>query len=203
MGRKSLEEVEQKLIAMGLKLGHVVDPRKRCELLKQIRKEIAVTNGIVYLTSECSNKGECLGTCPWIEAEIRYLDAELNNYIRSGGIFTLSKLSLANFFHSNKYEGVLPFNDKLACVKMNGKWGLIDKTGKLVKPCEYDKVYIENQHANMKKGKECFVFDSQGILEDEDLTVVFKDDLEEIEEENIDWESAFVTDIDKDMDFDF
>lgn len=69
--------------------------REKCNLLKQIRKEIAETNGIVYLTSECSYKGnDCKGTCPKCDAELRYLDAELNRLAESGTPITLRGLTL-------------------------------------------------------------------------------------------------------------
>ena len=50
--------------------------KEKCKLLKAIRREIAETNGIVYLTSECTFEGECKGTCPKCDAEIRMGDLE-------------------------------------------------------------------------------------------------------------------------------
>ena len=40
----------------------------KCKLLKQIRQRIADENDIPYVTSECSHKGACKGTCPKCEA---------------------------------------------------------------------------------------------------------------------------------------
>jgi ADP-ribosylglycohydrolase len=71
--------------------------KEKCKLLKQIRKEIAESNGIVYLTSECTFEGECLGTCPKCDAEIRYLDGELAAKTARGEKITLSGLSLSTF----------------------------------------------------------------------------------------------------------
>ena len=41
---------------------------------------------------------------------------------------------------AKKYEYIAPFSDGLAEVRLNGKSGFIDKTGKPVIPCEYDGV---------------------------------------------------------------
>jgi hypothetical protein len=71
--------------------------KEKCTLLKQIRKEIAESNGIVYLTSECTFDGECRGTCPKCDAEIRYLDDELQRKIDRGEKVTLAGLSLSTY----------------------------------------------------------------------------------------------------------
>ncbi|MHB1002010.1 MAG: WG repeat-containing protein [Armatimonadota bacterium] len=36
------------------------------------------------------------------------------------------------------YENVYDFNDDMALVERDGKWGYIDKSGREVIPCEYD-----------------------------------------------------------------
>lgn len=51
--------------------------RDKCKILKQIRSEIARQNDIDLVVSECTHKGECRGTCPRCESEVRYLEAEL------------------------------------------------------------------------------------------------------------------------------
>lgn len=48
-----------------------------CKILKDIRRQIADENGIEFITSECSHKGDCAGTCPKCEAEVRYLESQL------------------------------------------------------------------------------------------------------------------------------
>ena len=76
----------------------IVYPGKRkCELLKQIRREIAVANNIVYLTAECTHKGPCKGTCPMCDAEIKYLENELNEKAARGEKIVLSGISLNSF----------------------------------------------------------------------------------------------------------
>ncbi|MGI5874354.1 MAG: hypothetical protein ACOX8R_06820 [Bacillota bacterium] len=51
--------------------------REKCRILKQIRAEIAAANDIALVIEECPHKGECKGTCPRCEAEVRYLEREL------------------------------------------------------------------------------------------------------------------------------
>lgn len=48
-----------------------------CNILKDIRQKIADANGIAYAPHECHHEGDCPGTCPACEAEIRYLEEEL------------------------------------------------------------------------------------------------------------------------------
>ena len=51
--------------------------KQTCKILKEIRRQIAEANGIEFATSECRYKGDCLGTCPKCEAEVRYLEQQL------------------------------------------------------------------------------------------------------------------------------
>ena len=51
--------------------------KSTCKLLKSIRQQIADANGISYQPKECQHKGDCAGTCPACEEEIRYLEREL------------------------------------------------------------------------------------------------------------------------------
>lgn len=51
--------------------------KEKCEVLRQIRREIAKANDIEIETRECTHKGECQGTCPWCESEVRALAAKL------------------------------------------------------------------------------------------------------------------------------
>lgn len=51
--------------------------RNICDTLKAIRKEIADANGIEYSPEECHFKGECRGTCPKCEQEVKDLEYEL------------------------------------------------------------------------------------------------------------------------------
>ena len=58
--------------------------KQTCKILKEIRKQIAAENDIEFVTSECTHKGDCAGTCPKCEAEVRYLERELEKHQRLG-----------------------------------------------------------------------------------------------------------------------
>ena len=58
--------------------------KDKCKLLKQIRKQIAEENDIPYVVEECKHKGECKGTCPKCEADLRMLERELSLRYRLG-----------------------------------------------------------------------------------------------------------------------
>lgn len=49
-----------------------------CGVLKDIRKQVADANEIKYEPKECHHQGECRGTCPACEAEVRYIEQQLN-----------------------------------------------------------------------------------------------------------------------------
>ena len=67
--------------------------RSTCKLLKDIRQQIADANGISYQPIECHHKGDCAGTCPACEAEIRYLEGELK--ARKGNGFGMKVAGIA------------------------------------------------------------------------------------------------------------
>ncbi len=106
--------------------------KKTCKILKEIRRQIAEANDIEYVVEECQYKGDCLGTCPKCEAEVRYLEQQLHQRQLLGkavvlagvsvGMFTLSSCNL-----NNKTPGELP---KTATEEMT--------TGKSLVPVEND-----------------------------------------------------------------
>ena len=49
-----------------------------CSVLKTIRKQVADANKIKYEPRECHYEGECRGTCPACEAEVRYIEQQLD-----------------------------------------------------------------------------------------------------------------------------
>ncbi len=51
--------------------------KQTCKILKHIRQQIAIENDLFYVTSQCKHKGDCAGTCPTCEAELRYLEEQL------------------------------------------------------------------------------------------------------------------------------
>lgn len=69
--------------------------KKRCKILKEIRKQIAENNDIEFVTSECKHQGDCLGTCPKCEAEVRYLERELEKRQKLGRTIAVAGLAVA------------------------------------------------------------------------------------------------------------
>ena len=67
--------------------------KSTCKLLKDIRQQIADANGISYQPKECHHKGDCVGTCPACEEEIRYLERELK--ARKGNGFSMKVAGIA------------------------------------------------------------------------------------------------------------
>ena len=69
--------------------------KQTCKILKEIRRQIAEANGIEFVTSECRYKGDCLGTCPKCEAEVRYLEQQLRSRSIAGKAVAIAGISTA------------------------------------------------------------------------------------------------------------
>ena len=70
--------------------------KQTCKILKEIRRQIAEANGIEFATSECRYKGDCLGTCPKCESEVRYLEQQLRARTLAGKAVSLAGISAAS-----------------------------------------------------------------------------------------------------------
>ena len=55
-----------------------------CAILKQIRRDIAEKNDIAMTIAECTHQGDCAGTCPRCEAEVRILEKALAEKKKKG-----------------------------------------------------------------------------------------------------------------------
>ena len=84
--------------------------KNKCKILKDIRRQIAQDNDIEFITSECKYQGECTGTCPKCEAELRYLENELRKRQKlgkgiaiAGAVEELSEVELRKQFEINFY----------------------------------------------------------------------------------------------------
>lgn len=66
--------------------------RKKCKILKEIRQKIADENDIPYVTHECRFQGECSGTCPRCESELRYLEKQLEARAAAGKRIAIAAL---------------------------------------------------------------------------------------------------------------
>ena len=66
-----------------------------CKQLKEVRKRIAEENNIPLEIEECTYKGECRGTCPRCEAEVRYLENALADRQSLGKVVRVAGVALA------------------------------------------------------------------------------------------------------------
>ena len=71
----------------------MVRGKQTCKILKEIRRQIAEANDIEFITSECQYQGDCLGTCPKCEAEVRYLEQQLERKQIAGKAITVLGIS--------------------------------------------------------------------------------------------------------------
>ena len=82
--------------------------KSKCKVLKDIRKKIAEANDIAYVTSDCKYKGECSGTCPKCEAEVRYLEEELAKRKNLGKIVAVAGIAATLVVASAGCDVTLP-----------------------------------------------------------------------------------------------
>ncbi len=89
--------------------------KERCRILKEIRKKIAEENDIALITGECRHKGDCPGTCPKCEAELRYLEKELEERRKKGlraavaGISAALTIATASCVPEPKLDGDMAY----------------------------------------------------------------------------------------------
>lgn len=65
-----------------------------CNTLKQVRLDIARANGIKYTPQECHYEGDCSGTCPTCENEMRYLEREIARHHSHGKAALVAGVSI-------------------------------------------------------------------------------------------------------------
>ena len=82
--------------------------KSKCKVLKDIRKKIAEANDIAYVTSDCKYQGECAGTCPKCEAEVRYLEEELAKRNSLGKIVAVAGIAATLVVASAGCDVTLP-----------------------------------------------------------------------------------------------
>ena len=69
--------------------------KSTCKVLKEVRRKIADANGILLEERECTHKGDCAGTCPYCEAEVRYLERELSKRKNLGKAVAVAGIALS------------------------------------------------------------------------------------------------------------
>ena len=68
--------------------------KKICGYLKGIRRKIAEENDIKLDIPECTYEGDCRGTCPRCEWEVKYLEQSLFERLKLGKIATISGIAI-------------------------------------------------------------------------------------------------------------
>ena len=66
-----------------------------CEALRAIRRNIANANGIDYTPAVCTHEGDCSGTCPRCESELRYIERQLLRRTAAGKKVAIAGLALS------------------------------------------------------------------------------------------------------------
>lgn len=69
--------------------------KETCRILKEIRRQIAECNDIAWIVEECTHKGDCAGTCPKCESEVRQLERALERRKALGKAVTIAGISAA------------------------------------------------------------------------------------------------------------
>ena len=85
-----------------------------CNALKAIRLDIARANGIEYAPKACDHQGDCAGTCPACEREMRYLEREIARKRSMGKAALVAGVSLALSSLSAMAAGI-PSIDSYSC----------------------------------------------------------------------------------------
>lgn len=70
--------------------------KRTCEFLKEVRQRVARENGIPLDTRECTHEGDCRGTCPYCEAEVRYIEQELSKRQSLGKAVTIAGIAVSS-----------------------------------------------------------------------------------------------------------
>ena len=87
--------------------------KSTCRELKKIRKIIAEQNNIPLEDSECHYEGDCAGTCPKCDAEVRFLENALRKSKQLGKVVTLSGAALAFSACGNQTPGEMLLEDSI------------------------------------------------------------------------------------------
>ena len=82
--------------------------KQTCKILKEIRKQIAAENDIKLVIEECTYQGDCKGTCPKCEAEVRYLERELEKHQRLGKAAVFAGMAVGTMLTATSCDSIIP-----------------------------------------------------------------------------------------------
>ena len=120
-----------------------------CDTLKAIRKQIADANGIDYSPEECHFTGECKGTCPKCEQDVRYLEHELRLRLKAGKAIKVAGVAL----------GIIALAASItSCSTQKGYYNSTPLLSKKVIPIRFqeytskDSILLKDKESFRKKG---------------------------------------------------
>ena len=130
--------------------------KQTCKILKEIRKQIAAENDIEFMTSECTYHGDCKGTCPKCEAEVRYLERELEKRQRMGKAAVVAGLSVGLLGASQVALAQQPDPLRLDTTEVVLEGCVVPEMGEVGNP-EHDVYQIVEQMPEFPNGQEALM----------------------------------------------
>ena len=130
--------------------------KQTCKILKEIRKQIAAENDIKLVIEECTYKGDCLGTCPKCEAEVRYLERELEKRQRLGKAAVVAGLSVGLLGASQVALAQQPDPLRLDTSEVVLEGCVVPEMGEVGNP-EHDVYQIVEQMPEFPNGQEALM----------------------------------------------
>ncbi len=127
--------------------------KQTCKILKEIRKQIAAENDIKLVIEECTYQGDCLGTCPKCEAEVRYLERELEKRQRMGKAAVVAGLSVGLLGASQVALAQQPDPLRLDTTEVVLEGCVVPEMGEVGNP-EHDVYQIVEQMPEFPNGQE-------------------------------------------------
>ena len=130
--------------------------KQTCKILKEIRKQIAAENDIKLVIEECTYQGDCLGTCPKCEAEVRYLERELEKRQRMGKAAVVAGLSVGLLGASQVALAQQPDPLRLDTTEVVLEGCVVPEMGEVGNP-EHDVYQIVEQMPEFPNGQEALM----------------------------------------------
>ena len=130
--------------------------KQTCKILKEIRKQIAAENDIKLVVEECTYQGDCKGTCPKCEAEVRYLERELEKRQRMGKAAVVAGLSVGLLGASQVALAQQPDPLRLDTTEVVLEGCVVPEMGEVGNP-EHDVYQIVEQMPEFPNGQEALM----------------------------------------------
>ena len=130
--------------------------KQTCKILKEIRKQIAAENDIQLVIEECTYQGDCKGTCPKCEAEVRYLERELEKRQRMGKAAVVAGLSVGLLGASQVALAQQPDPLRLDTTEVVLEGCVVPEMGEVGNP-EHDVYQIVEQMPEFPNGQEALM----------------------------------------------